>query len=64
MNKPTKEQVENRTSDYVCSDCGIGFLEKGAENHVATFHLSKCGICNEPSAVTHIRNYNYLNQQK
>jgi len=62
--KYTKEDVENRKSDYVCIDCGIEFLtdKQKQKSGVSTFHKSECCLCGEEKSVTHIRVYNYLNQ--
>ena len=56
---------EDRTSDYVCSGCGVKYLtkEQKKENSVCTFFLDTCGLCGKQEAVTHIRNYNYLNKK-
>jgi hypothetical protein len=54
---------EDRKSDYVCVKCGVKYLtkEQKKENRVCTFFLDTCGLCEKHQAVTHIRNYNYLN---
>jgi len=59
----SKEDVENRTSDYICWNCGTQFLSKKQreEEGVVTAHLSKCGLCGENKTVTHYRHWNWLN---
>jgi DNA-directed RNA polymerase subunit RPC12/RpoP len=51
-----------RTSNYVCFTCGRKYLTEKQKNdeHISTFHLGKCGVCNLEKPVTSIRNYNYL----
>jgi hypothetical protein len=53
-------------SDYVCSECGVKYLteQQKKENRVCTFFLGTCGLCKKQAAITHIRNYNYLNKKK
>ncbi len=61
--KYTKEQIDNRTSDYVCIDCGVPFLtekQKSEGGHGTTFHKTVCGLCGKEGSVTHIRHYNRL----
>lgn len=64
IQKHTQEQIDNRTSDYVCFDCGRPFLtENQVTNNTGsgvTFHMSICGLCREEKGVCHIRTYNYL----
>lgn len=59
----TKEQIENRTSDYICWDCGNEFKtpEQLTRESVVTQHTENCGLCGEEKPVTHIRAFNYLN---
>jgi transposase len=57
--EPTSEEIENRTSDYVCWPCGKPFQKEG-ECGVVTAHTGHCGICMEYTSVTHIRAFNYL----
>jgi DNA-directed RNA polymerase subunit RPC12/RpoP len=56
---------QSRTSDYVCTKCGVKYLtpEQIKENRVVTFHLGTCGMCGKKEAVTHIRAYNYLKKK-
>lgn len=63
--KYTQEQIDNRTSDYVCFDCGRPFIQ-GLEDRsgVSTFHNSECGLCGEVNGVTHIRNWDWLRLTK
>ncbi len=60
--KPTQEQVDARTSDYICRLCGINFLteEQLKEERISTYNESECGLCHEVTSVTHYRNWNYL----
>lgn len=60
--KYTQKQIDRRTSDYICRDCGIGFLteEQKKETRITTAHESHCGLCGKLKTVTHIRNWNYL----
>ena len=51
---------EDRTSDYICFDCGKQYEEKGSPITVVTCHISECGLCGEEKSVTHYRNFNYL----
>ena len=54
--------VEQRTSDYVCIDCGVPYLteKQKKEGGVCTFHVGECGVCRETTSITHMRHYNYL----
>lgn len=58
-----RKKVRNRTSDYVCVDCGQQFLteKQRANPRICTFHQSTCCLCGEEKGVTNIRHYNYLN---
>ena len=58
---------EDRTSDYVCTPCGLQFLsekQKAQEGGVHTAHLAKCGVCGKEDTVLHIRVYNWLFKPK
>jgi len=57
---------EDRTSDYVCANCGIPFLteKQKSEPRICTVFIDTCGLCGKKEAVTHIRNYNYLNKKE
>lgn len=58
-----KEKSENRTSDYVCVECGVQYLsenQKKEEGIATTFSDSECGVCKKEKPTTHIRHYNYL----
>lgn len=59
----TPEQVESRTSDYICDDCGRYFKPIPSDT-VLTYHFSECGLCHTRSGVTHMRAFNYLQQPK
>lgn len=57
-----EELANNRTSDYICIDCGVKYLseqQKQSGGNVTTFHQNDCGICGENKGVTSIRHYNY-----
>lgn len=60
----TKEQIDNRTSDYICWDCGHKFLteddKKNGVGNVVTAHESECGLCGKITSVTHMRTWKYL----
>lgn len=62
----TKEQIENRTSDYVCFDCGWSCItdEQRAKGGVVTAHISTCGLCHKTKPVTHIRAFNWLRKKE
>ena len=63
----TKKQIKERTSDYICFDCGFDFLteeQKTGEGACVTAHKSVCGLCAEEKSVTHIRTFNWLNYPK
>lgn len=53
--------------DYVCFDCGVGFLteeQKQSNEMLSTWHNGICCVCNEDKQVTHKRIYNYLRLKK
>ena len=59
------EKKEARTSDYICFPCGLNYLtaeQKESEGHVVTASISKCGLCGESAATTHMRHFNYLRE--
>jgi len=58
----SQKQIDDRTSDYVCWDCGLQFLsdEQKKVEKVVTAHTSKCGLCQKEKSVTHIRHWNWL----
>ena len=65
--KYTKKQIKERTSDYICFDCGFEFLtekQKSGEGGAVTAHKSNCCLCGEEKSVTHIRAFNWLNLPK
>lgn len=66
MNPSIKKQIEQRTSDYVCFDCGRMFLseEQKVGSIIVTAHVSKCGLCGNEKSVTHMRAFNYLQKTK
>ena len=47
---------------YVCADCGDLYLtpKQRYEERISTWHIGKCGLCGEITAVNHIRHFNYL----
>jgi len=53
---------ESRTSDYVCNECGRKFLNElqKQQNRVLTYHIDRCGICQQEKEVTHIRAFSCL----
>jgi transcription initiation factor IIE alpha subunit len=63
--KKFMKKKESRKSDYICSKCGVDYLtqEQKDKARICTFFLGTCGLCNEHTAITHIRNYNYLNKK-
>lgn len=62
MDKLNREDI---ISDYVCFDCGVGYLtdKQKEEGGVSTFSKGECGVCKEITLVTHIRTYNYLQRK-
>jgi len=55
--------IDNRTSDYVCFDCGREFLteqQKQQQGGAITAHIATCGLCAVSKPVVHIRNWNWL----
>ena len=42
----TQEEIDNRTSDFICWDCGLQFLqvEQKKRQGVVTVHQSTCGL--------------------
>ncbi len=52
-----------RLSDHVCMDCGSKYVpDKEWDGQPITFNRDQCGLCCEEKLVTHIRIYNYLNE--
>lgn len=62
--KFTKEQIEARTGDYICWDCGLQFLspkrKAESEGHAVTSSISECGLCHQEKGTTHMRTWNWL----
>ncbi len=60
----TQDQIDKRTSDYVCFECGVQFLtpeqKSGNRFHAVTFHMGDCCLCRKHVSVTSIRHYNRL----
>lgn len=56
----TPDQINNRTSDYICFDCGEQFIEPDRPDQVVTAHTGECGLCGEVKSVAHYRLFNYL----
>ncbi len=42
---------------YLCSDCAREVGGRWPENHQATFHKGKCGMCGEEKSICNIRNW-------
>jgi len=64
--KFTLKQINDRTSDNICFDCGIEFLtdKQKAIGGVVTAHKGECGLCGKEKSVTDMRRFNYLNYPK
>ncbi len=62
----SKKQIKNRTSDYVCFDCGRLYLtpQQIKNAGVVTAHTGECGLCHQAKSITHIRAFNYLQLPK
>lgn len=60
--KYTQKQVDNRTSDCVCWDCGYPFLTKQQKSLEKRIGMGegKCGLCRKKKPISHIRDWNYL----
>jgi len=63
----TQEDIDKRTSDYVCFTCGDLFLIQNQIEHrknnggtQVTCHEDNCGLCGKLTSVTHKRNFNHL----
>lgn len=54
--------VEERTSDYICSTCGNKYLtdEQKKRKIIVTVHDDYCGLCGKFGPVINIRYYNWL----
>lgn len=61
----TFENEEDKPT-YVCFDCGNEYKtpKQKEQGGCVSAHISKCGICQEEKMVTHIRDFNWLNQPK
>ena len=62
MAKSNKRIRNERTSDYVCQPCGVGYLSEKQlkDNSVSTYSVSECGLCHKKTSTTHMRHFNYL----
>ena len=58
--KIKKVKPEDRTSDYICFDCGKPYTNKNSIVSVVTAHDGVCGLCEQSKSVTHYRHFNYL----
>lgn len=59
----TAVQVEARTSDYVCFECGRQFLtdkQLGEPGRPVTASTSECGLCHAITSTLHRRHFNWL----
>jgi len=46
--------------DWVCLTCGEKFGRGMPDGHVATWHIDKCGICNQEVEVTEPRDFCHM----
>jgi len=62
VHKGDCHNIKNRTSDYVCSNCGMKYLteEQKRRDIIVTSHFDNCGLCGEFTSVINIRHYNWL----
>ena len=60
--KDLDKLIKERTTDYVCFECGRQFLTEEEKKHprISTFHMGECALCKEEHGITNIRHYNYL----
>jgi hypothetical protein len=59
----SQEEINNKTSDYICFDCGKLFLteEQKKEEKIVTANLGFCCLCGENKLLSSIRHFNWLN---
>ena len=63
INTPyTQKEIDARSSDNICWDCGHPFLCGGpqSEFNVVTSNTGICGLCHCEKTVTNYRNWNWL----
>ena len=48
--------------EYVCADCGDIYLTQKQRyvERIFTWHMGKCEMCGEETAVAHVRHFNWL----
>ena len=56
----TEKQIKERTSEYICWDCGRPFISKTDKGGCITTHIGECGLCKNRTMVAHMRNWNFL----
>lgn len=70
MKKYTQEEVDARTSDNCCFDCGVQFLTESQKEYrekntlAVTAFEADCCLCGEKKGVTDIRHWNRLRIQE
>ncbi len=67
INEELIEQGQDRSSDYVCIECGVQYLsDRQLRNggNDTTFFMGECGLCGEEKSITSIRHYNYLSPKE
>jgi hypothetical protein len=58
----SQKEIEARTSDNICWDCGLPFLSEDQKKqfNVVTANTGICGLCQQEKTVTNFRNWNWL----
>lgn len=51
---------KNNQPAWVCADCGDQWGDGFPQDHLATWHQDKCGVCGEIKVVTEPRDFRYL----
>lgn len=60
VSKPHHVAGPDDYPDWVCLTCGEKFGRGMPEGHIATWHVDKCGICNQEVEVTEPRDFRHL----
>lgn len=48
----------------VCHECGIKYGRKVIKDHISTYHIGTCDVCNQETSVTEPRDFGYLDREK
>lgn len=56
--------MTNKDVQWICAPCGARYCNGIRDGHIATWHVGRCDICANETAVTEPRDFGYLKATK